>query len=170
MTTPSFVRGWTVAVLAIAALSLSTVAAGAQGEPGAPPSPMRQAAQLDRDGQTAQARRHEDSDQRERRGEEQAERNQHQRQVRRPKSEMKNERAVNWRKKSVPILRSPLEIHVTTIDVRVEPRQRLGDIKYVVVDDPGVRAGQQKNGSNDREPREASKYLIASERRFLPCR
>ncbi len=59
MTTPSRFRGgdMTVAALAIAALSLSTAAAGAQGEPGAPPSPMRQAAQLDRDGHTAQARR-----------------------------------------------------------------------------------------------------------------
>ena len=57
MTTPSPSRVLTFVLPAIAALSLSTVAAGAQGEPGAPPSPMRQAAQLDRDGQTAQARR-----------------------------------------------------------------------------------------------------------------
>ena len=56
MTTPSPFRGLTVAVRAIAALSLLTGAADAQGEPGAPPSPMRQAAQLDRDGHTAQAR------------------------------------------------------------------------------------------------------------------
>ena len=43
--------------LAMLALSLAVAAAGAQGEPAGPPSPMRQAAQLDRDGQTAQARR-----------------------------------------------------------------------------------------------------------------
>jgi tetratricopeptide (TPR) repeat protein len=45
--------------LAILALSLAAGVAGAQADPpgGGPPSPMRQAAQLDRDGQTAQARR-----------------------------------------------------------------------------------------------------------------
>jgi tetratricopeptide (TPR) repeat protein len=56
MTTLSRFRGLTVAVLAIAALSPSTRAADAQGEPDAPPSPVRQAAQLDRDGHTTQAR------------------------------------------------------------------------------------------------------------------
>ncbi len=56
MTALSRFRGLTVAVLAIAALSPSTRAADAQEEPGAPPSPMRQAAQLDRDGHTTQAR------------------------------------------------------------------------------------------------------------------
>jgi len=43
--------------LAILALSVVAGAASAQAEPARPPSPMRQAAQLDRDGQTAQARR-----------------------------------------------------------------------------------------------------------------
>lgn len=57
MTTERRFRGLTPAALAIAALSISAGVAGAQGDPTAPPSPMRQAAQLDRDGQTAQARR-----------------------------------------------------------------------------------------------------------------
>lgn len=56
MTTPPRFGGLTVAVLAIAAMSPVTGTADAQDAPAAPLSPMRQAAQLDREGHTAQAR------------------------------------------------------------------------------------------------------------------
>jgi tetratricopeptide (TPR) repeat protein len=56
MTTQSPFRSLTVAVRAIAATLLLTGAADAQGVPGAQAGAMRQAAQLDRDGHTTQAR------------------------------------------------------------------------------------------------------------------
>jgi len=56
MRTPSLFRGLTLAALAITATHRAE-SAQAQGEPSGPPTPMQRASQLDRDGQTAQARR-----------------------------------------------------------------------------------------------------------------
>jgi tetratricopeptide (TPR) repeat protein len=56
MTTRSHLQILAAPILAIAALSLRTGAAAAQGGPDTASGPMRQAAQLDRDGLTAQAR------------------------------------------------------------------------------------------------------------------
>ena len=56
MTTRSCSHLPSAPILAIAALGLLTAPAAAQGGPDAPSGPMGQAAQLDRDGQTAQAK------------------------------------------------------------------------------------------------------------------